>query len=196
MLKRTYIAGVLLSVVAVACFMPTPQAQSADAAVIARFVGTWKEDVAKRNTAAMGHLRFQQNASGGLEEARGPEEKPLLQPVIFDGKPHEVPGGGNQNRLAWKQIDPSTFERVLSEPTGKVLSTRRLRIAADGQRLTEEFTIHEGPQPTSTVVFQRVSGGPEGLIGRWKPQSFKTTAPPVERFEQVGTNGLKFYWPR
>jgi hypothetical protein len=54
------------------------------------FVGNWKEDVSKRDKAGP-DLRFQQSANGGLEEARGPEKNPILQPVIFDSKPHELP---------------------------------------------------------------------------------------------------------
>ena len=56
-----------------------PRTQAPDAApVIARFTGTWTEDVSKRDLAPMPQLRFQQNAAGTLEEAGGPEVHPLF----------------------------------------------------------------------------------------------------------------------
>ena len=133
----------------------------------------------------MPHLRFQQNAAGGLEEQRGPEKNPLLHPVIFDGQFYEAPGGGNRNRITWKQVDPRTFERVLNSPAGRVLTIRRLVISADGRTLTEEEEARppDGEVFTNTVTFERISGGPHGLLGRWKPVSYKTSSPRVVRFE-------------
>jgi hypothetical protein len=177
---------------------PPSSAQSSDpSAVILRFVGTWQEDDSKADVAGAAHLRFQQNAAGILEEARGPEVNPMLQPVVFDGKPHDVSGGGanpNGLRTVWKQVDDRTFERGLLDGAGRVMNKRRLSISPDGKTLTQQTDIDlsDGRTVTTTATFSRIAGGPQGLVGRWKQESFKTTAPFTFRYEAAGANGLKF----
>jgi hypothetical protein len=165
-------------------------AQSSDAALIARFVGTWQEDVSKRKVGSMAPLRFERNATGGLQELRGPDARPAIQPVVFDGQPRRPDAG--PNTIAWKQVDPNTFERVLTDGA-RTLTTRRIRITSDGQTLTEatEQKLGDGGTRVNTIVYQRVSGDPQGLVGVWKPQSFKTDAPGVQKYEAAGTNALK-----
>jgi hypothetical protein len=141
----------------------------------------------------MSRLRFQPNAKGGLEEVRGPEVRPLVQSIVFDGKPHKLEIGNNS--IAWKQSNPNTFERVLSDGNGtRTLTTRRIRISADGKTMTEETEgkTTDGRTSVDTVAYQRVSGDAQGLVGRWKPMSFKTDNPDVVKYEPAGTNGIKF----
>jgi hypothetical protein len=162
---------------------------SGPASVLQRFAGTWKEDVSKRKLGAGVPLRFQRDAKGGLEEVRGPEARPISQPVIFDGKPHEVEQGIT---TSWKQVDPNTFERVLSDGAG-VVSTRRISVAADGKTLTEatERKSSDGQTFVATIIYQRSSGDAQGLVGRWTPVSVKMDTPRLVRYELVGANGLK-----
>ena len=91
--------------------------QSASAPVIGRFVGMWKEDVSKRKVGALPNLRFERNAKGELEELRGPEVRPVVQAVVFDGKPHPINGG---NQIIWKQKvpEPSNVCSWTSHPLG------------------------------------------------------------------------------
>ena len=165
-------------------------AQSNAATVIARFAGTWKEDPSQ-NTFGGGNpgLRFRRNATGGLEELRGPDVNPVAQPVVFDGKPVTI-GSGRQ--IAWKQIDGNTFERAISDE-GRLQTTRRLRIAPDGMTLTEETELQttDGAKTVDTIVFRRSSTEKDGLVGTWKPESFHTTNPAQFRYEPAGTNALK-----
>jgi len=165
---------------------------SGSGAVIGRFAGTWKEDTSKRKVGAGPGLRFQRDAKGGLQELRGPDVRPEFQSVVFDGKPHVL--GNGRNTIAWKQIDPNTFERVLSDGTGKMLTTRRIRISPDGKTMTEdvEVRMNDGRPSVNTTAYQRLSGDAQGLVGRWKAQSFKTNNPAVQKYEPAGTNGLKF----
>jgi len=185
-LRSVVLLGASLVVVSASLLV----AQSSGAAsVLQRFVGTWKEDVSKRKLGASVPLRFQRNAEGGLEEVRGPEVRPMAQPVVFDGKPHEVEQGIT---TSWKQIDPNTFERVLSDRSG-VVSTRSISIAADGKTLTEatERKSSEGRPSVMTIVYERSSGDAQGLVGRWTPVSVKMDALRLLRYELFGTNGLK-----
>jgi hypothetical protein len=186
-LSAAGLLGVLIGAVQIVA-----SAQSSGS-VVTRFTGTWKEDVSKRKVGSMANLRFQRNAKGGLEEVRGPEVRPLVQSVVFDGQPHKLEIGNNS--IAWKQSNPNTFERVLSEGNGtRTLTVRRIRISTDGKTMTEETEgkTTGGRTSVDTVAYQRVSGDAQGLVGRWKPVSFKTDNPDVIKYEPAGTNGIKF----
>jgi hypothetical protein len=75
-------------------------------------------------------LEFRRDAQGSLEELRGSEARPLIQPVRFDGKPYFV--DGSKNTIIRKQIDKNHFERIISE-NGKLLTTRRIQISDDAK---------------------------------------------------------------
>src|SRR5439155_21741733 len=188
--KRLSVVGLLG--VCVGAVQIVASAQSSGS-VIVRFTGTWKEDVSKHKVGSMANLRFQRNAKGSLEEVRGPEVRRLVQASVFDGKPHKLEIGNNS--IAWKHSNPNSFERVLSDGNGtRVLTTRRIRISADGKTMTEEREgkTTAGRTSVDTVAYQRVSGDAQGLVGRWKPMSFKTDTPEVVKYEPAGINGIKF----
>lgn len=165
-------------------------AQTKDqASGVARFRGTWKEDVSKRKIGSIQTLVFRRNGNGGIEELRGSELKPLVQPVNFTGKPYSYEPT-SKNTIAWRQIDSNNFERDLFN-AGKLLYTRRLRLSADGQTLTEATELMTAAgKGTNTVVYRRTAGD-QGLVGRWNPQSFKTDLPPQMIIEAASANGLK-----
>jgi hypothetical protein len=181
-------------------FGPHASAQSVEpASVIARFSGIWEMDETKFTVGPSSepNLRFQRNAKGELEELKGPEARPVVLPVIFDGKPHEIDGGSG-TRVAWTQIDSITFESLLTDgqpESGRVGSSRRLRISSDGNTLTEEIERKAPVTSLQTVVYRRMSEGP-GLAGRWKPESVKTNPPLSVKWEPAGTNGVKVSDPR
>lgn len=160
---------------------------SGSGSVIARFSGTWKEDTSKRKLGSgTVNLRFQRDDKGGLQEVRGPEVRPVFQSIVFDGKPHKLDNGNNS--IAWKQLNSNTFERVLSDANGtRTLTVRRIQISADGKTMTEETR----QTSVDTIAYQRVSGDAQGLVGRWKPVSFKTDKPDVVKYEPAG-NGIKY----
>jgi len=166
------------------------EAQSAPATVIGKFVGTWKENEAKRKIGSIFTLRFRRAASGQLEELRGPDARPVVQPVNFDGKPYAVDNA--KATLVWKQIDANHFERTISGD-GKLIATRRIQISKDGKTLTEvtERKQSDGKDSTATVVFKRSSGDPQGLVGIWKPGSIRNSEPLQEKYELVGTGALR-----
>ena len=188
--KRLFAASVIGASLVVGSASLTIAQPAAPAGVVARFIGTWKEDESKRKIGSMGQLLFRLGAQERLEEVRGPEARPIVQPVVFDGKPHKIEGG---NTIVWKQVDPNTFERVLSN-AGGTLTTRRLRISTDGKTLTEttERKNIDGRTFVGTTDYRRTSGDGQGLAGRWTAVSFKADIPLVVKYEAVGTNGLKF----
>lgn len=174
------------------------QSSSAPPPVIGRFAGTWQENQSKHKIGSgLANLRFRRAASGGLEELRGPEIRPVAQPVNFDGKPYTIDGG---NVIVWKQLDPAKFERQIFDgrtspaKTGQLITTRRIQISADGKTLTEETerVLTDGKKSVATVVWGRTSGESQGLAGIWKPQSIRDSPPPRETWDRAGTNGLKF----
>jgi hypothetical protein len=129
----------------VVCGITVPaqsQRQPATAAtsVLEKFAGTWREDISKRQ-GELQTLSFRRSANGGMEELRGPELRPLVQPVNFTGQPYAI--DGSVNKIAWKQLDASTFERGLYSGT-RLLNTRRIELSADGATLTQET---ESPDP-------------------------------------------------
>jgi hypothetical protein len=180
------VLGILLVVATVA---PALAQTNASATALDRFAGTWREDESRRQIGSMRHLIFRRSTAGVLEEERGAEVRPTVQPVIFGGNPYKIEG---VNTIAWKQIDASRFERAIFGPAG-LINTRRIGISADGKTLTEavDQKTTDGRPVTNTVVYQRIAGDAGGLVGRWKPLSVKSTRPAEVRFERAG-NALKF----
>jgi len=156
---------------------------------IHNFTGSWKENEAKRKIGSFPSLRFRRAANGGIEELRGPDNRPLVQPVDFGTKPYGV--DNSKNTIAWKQIDGNHYERQIFE-NGKLLSTRQITISPDRKQLTEVTNrkMPDGKETTTTAVFRRTSGDPQGLVGTWKPESIRNSEPAQQKIEAVGMNGL------
>ncbi len=155
-----------------------------------KFAGVWVEDESKMKLGgSAGRLRFRE-AGGGLEELRGSEAAPLAQPVKFEGKPYAI--GGSVNTIEWKKTDDRHFERKIYHD-GKLQAVRDIEISADGKTLTEvtKRTPTGGQKTTATAVFERTSGGPQGLAGVWALRSVKTVPAPTMRIEAAEADGYK-----
>jgi hypothetical protein len=170
-------------------FAQSKPAAPASPAAVSKFVGTWKEDLSKRKGTIQQMLTFRRSASGGLEELRGSELRPLVQPVNFTGKPYAI--DDSKNTIAWKQIDPNRFERAIYN-AGRLLNTRRLQLSADGKTLTQETEAigRAGDKTLNTIVYRRESGD-QGLVGRWRAESSKSSTAPQVVYEAVGANAIK-----
>ena len=151
----------------------------------AKFAGVWKENPAKRTIGAQQPLRFRAGANGALEELRGPESRPLVQPVKFGANAYSV--DASKNTIEWKKVAPSHFERKLYEG-GKLISTRKIEISKDGATLTE--VTERSPSDIRTVVFKRTTGDGQGIAGVWKAESVHGT-PEEVRIEALGINGVR-----
>jgi hypothetical protein len=165
-------------------------AQADHVKLINHFVGTWKENEAKRKIGSFHSLRFRRAANGGIEELRGPESRPLVQPVRFGTKPYGT--DNSKNTIAWKQIDASNFERQIFDD-GKLLSTRQISISLNGKHLTEvtHRKMADGKETTTNVVFRRASGERKGLVGIWKAETIRNSEPTLLRIEIIGTDGVQ-----
>jgi hypothetical protein len=160
--------------------------------IVKRFAGNWVENEAKRKGApGLADLRFRSTTAGKLEELRGPEVRPVVQPVNFDGKTYGL--ADSKNSIAWKQITPNKFERALFGEGGRLLYTRRIQISQDGQTLTEETErkLLDGTTSTSTGSFERASGNGNGLPGVWKLKSLRSSTPARITYQAVGNNALR-----
>jgi hypothetical protein len=176
------LVGVLVSSVASSAdTTPTEQ-------LIRHMSGTWKQNEAKRKLGAGLDLRFRTNDAGQMEELRGPLSQPLVHPVRFDGTPYTR----DRLTIVWKQTGPNTYERTLSE-SGKVITTRRIRVSSDGRSLTEEFErkLPDGKVGIRTAEFRRDSGEGKGLLGTWKIVSARNSEPVILKYESLGKSGWK-----
>lgn len=165
------------------------QSKSGTGQLISKLSGTWREDPGKRKIGSGAFLQFRTTAAGGLEELRGPESKPMVQPVKLDGKSYNMESG---NTMMWKQIDSNTYERRTGL-NGKQLSVRRIRISDDGKTLTEEFerTSLDGKTITRKAEYRRTSGEGKGLAGTWRLHSARDSQPAEITYEPMGENAVK-----
>ena len=157
--------------------------------LVSSLSGNWKEDQSQRKLGSAGGLHFRTTASGGLEELRGPEARPMVQSVKLDGKSYDMEGG---NSMIWKQIDANSFERRTALK-GKLLSVRRIRISNDGKTLLEESERHamDGRVMKATADFSRTSGDAQGLAGKWQLVKVRNSEPLEVKYEAAGPNAMK-----
>ena len=157
--------------------------------LISSLSGTWKEDQTKRKLGSTPGLRFRTNAEGGLEELRGPEARPMVQPVKLDGKSYAMEGG---NTMIWKQVDANAFERRTAL-NGKPMSVRYLRISGDGKILTEESErfSHDGKSMKQTAQFRKESADGKGLLGTWRLLKVQDSEPAEVRYAPDGPGALR-----
>jgi hypothetical protein len=184
---RLSIFGARLVMLALAtffgCFAQAPASKAAPS--LGKFAGTWKENESKLKMSPSNTLKFRRDAQGNLEELRGSDARPLIQPVRFDGKPYAV--DGSKNTIIWKQIDKNRFERTIYE-NGKLLTTRRIQISDDGKTLTEdtERTLVDGKKAVTTIQFRRTTGEAQGLAAIWQAVSLHSTIPNQVTYEAMG----------
>jgi hypothetical protein len=170
----------------VSCFFGAAQSP-----LLQKFVGVWVEDETKLKIGdSMGNLRFRQTAGGGLEELRGYDAKPLVEPVKFGVKPYAI--DGSKNTIVWKQVDARHYERKIFHED-KLQNTRKIEISDDGRTLTEvrESVLANGKTSLTTVTFRRASRGPQGLAGIWKAVAFKRNSSPTVHYELTAAGELK-----
>jgi hypothetical protein len=190
---KTFLATLTLAALVISALPGRPADSSASAdELIRQLSGTWKQNEAKRKIGSGLNLRFRSTAAGQLEELRGPDSRPVIQPVNFNGKPHT----DGEFTIVWKQTGPNTYERTLSTK-GSVLTTRRIRLSSDGQSLTEEFETRQQNGKTTTRVgeYRRNSGERKGLNGTWKVISIRNSEPPVFKYVASGKTALQVSAP-
>ena len=157
----------------------------AQAPSLGKFVGTWTEDESKRSFGATETLKFRADAKGNLEELRGADARPLVQPIHFDGKPYTI--DASPNSIAWKQSDKTHFERQLFE-NGKLLTTREIQLSDDGKALTEVTTrtLDGGKKQVITTKYHRTKAEGSGLAGIWQAEAYHSTVPTQWKYSMKG----------
>jgi hypothetical protein len=163
-----------------------PAAQSGKAADLP-YAGKWKLNVAKSDFGET-TVTIAQTASGEMQFTTAGQSYTFRA----DGK--DYPGLFGRT-VTWKQIDANTWETV-NKQGDMLISTDTTRLSADGKTLTVNS---KGPKPAggtveSTVVYERVSGGP-GLAGKWKTKNVQTSAPTVVELVPSGSDGLTINIP-
>jgi hypothetical protein len=186
--ERLSIVGVgMTTLVLAASFVGFAQAPpSKEAPSFGKFTGTWKENESNRKLGPSITLKFRRDAQGNLEELRGNDARPLVEPVRFDGKPYPV--DASKNTMVWKQIDTKHFERKIFE-SDKLITTRRIQISEDGKMLTEdtERTLVDGKATVITRQFRRTTGEAQGLAAVWQAISYHSTIPNQVTYEAMGS---------
>jgi hypothetical protein len=95
--------------------------------------------------------------------------------VKADGIDQPVPEIKNLDTMAVKIVDDKTIQ-ITSKKDGKVVSSQRATISADGKTCTFEFTENHGdgnPAVTGKLSYTRLAAGPSGshaLSGSWQIQ--------------------------
>jgi hypothetical protein len=161
-MRRRFLPGILLLAAALLISVPvTAQAQDA-------WVGTWKLNIAKSkfepaNLAPKSQtVKAEAIAGGGMKsivDGVDWQGKTLHQDIItkFDGKPSEVPGAPDANTTrVYKRIDSRTYEFVTSV-NGKVTTTSRSVVSADGKTrtITATGTNAQGQTVHNVSVYDR-----------------------------------------
>ena len=146
------------------------------------YAGSWKLNPAKSDFGEA-TVTYQAMPDGQIKASADG------QSYVFkaDGKDYPTPWG---NTAAWKAIDPSSWEATF-KVNAKVVSTAKMKLAADGKTLTVDSRTVSATGVTSdnSAVYQRVSGGP-GLAGTWKTKNVKIGAPGTVSLSPSGPDGL------
>jgi len=147
------IAGIVLLLSTVAAAIADPP-----------YVGKWKLNSAKSDFGEL-TATYEAVPAGGF--------KATMDGVSYtfkvDGKEVPTPWG---TMTSWKAVNPTTWEAT-STTGGKLFSTDRITLSADGKTLTVDSKTAQGA--ASSTTFTRVSGGP-GLAGTWKAAKISTAA--------------------
>jgi len=161
-MRRRLLLGLLLLAAALAISVPvTAQAQDA-------WTGSWKLNLAKSkfepaNLAPKSQTVKQEATPGGgtkvTVDGVDAQGKPVHYEFVtmFDGKSFEVPGAPDANTTrVYKRIDRRTYEWVQSV-SGKVTTTSRSVVSADGKTRTITTTGKnaQGQTVNNAVVYDR-----------------------------------------
>jgi hypothetical protein len=150
------------------------------------YVGKWKLNLAKSDFG---------ETTVTFENLPGGEWRTTAFGVTYkfkmDGKDYPDGMGGT---ASWKALDANTWQLV-AKANSKVTETDTFKLSADGKTLTDtakQMKV-DGGSMESTVVYERVSGGPS-LAGKWKTQKVSGASGMIEMIAS-GAGGLVFKDP-
>lgn len=146
------------------------------------YVGKWKLNTAKSDFGQL-TATYEAMPGGGFKATMDG----VSYTFTVDGKEAPTPWG---TMSSWKAMNATTWEAV-NKVNGKLFSTDTVRLSADGKTMTVEskMTQPTGGTSTSTMTFQRVSGGP-GLVGTWKAAKMSSTSAAILEIAVKGADGI------
>lgn len=161
-MERRFLPGLFLLAAVLAILVPVA-AQAQDT-----WIGTWKLNLAKSkydpaNLAPKSQTTKQEAVAGGGMKATvdgvDAQGKPTHteQTTMFDGKPSEIKGAPDANTTrVYRRIDNRTYEYVQSVG-GKLTTTLRVVVAADGKTRTNTTTGKDaqGRTVNNVAVYDR-----------------------------------------
>jgi hypothetical protein len=135
------------------------------------FVGTWKEDMAKRRLVASSTLAytFTEEADGFVTIVRS--DVRLRDRVRFDGRDYATPGVPGRS-VSWTKVADTVYETTIKRD-GALIAKGRWTVSNDSTRLTQETTPVRVDDKSVTNIseYVRTSGERSSLLGTWTPVS-------------------------
>ena len=165
---------------------------AATAAAQTPFAGTWKLDQEKSQLTG-DTMKFGPAQDNAVEMVAGG----MTYSFRTDGNNYAMPTG---NIASWRQTGPDSWTTEYRTTSGKLLSSDRWKLSADGKGLTvvSSGVKASGDLYTNTVDYVRTEGSgesPIGLIGSWKSSSVKLGAPSDLVIEVSGLYALTLKIP-
>jgi hypothetical protein len=142
------------------------------------YIGRWQVNEDKSDYGPA--FNFTREQSGALRLTEG--DRSYI--VRFDGKEYPHPLGGV---VRWTGIDARSWEMMLTL-NGKVIGNPIYRLSDDGRTLTTRPKSGSG----ETLVYRRMSGERQGLVGAWSLKTAPITTLDIqvaEGYDLVFTQG-------
>lgn len=139
------------------------------AATDSPFAGTWKLNVEKSKFTG-NTFTYAATATGFHFSDGGP----MQFDFAIDGKDYPVIDDRTES---WAKTGEDSWDRVIKDDKGTVLSKTKISLSADSKTLNETYTEYrpDGSTSEGSDVYARVSGGP-GLAGTWKDVKAKASS--------------------
>jgi polyisoprenoid-binding protein YceI len=160
----------LLSIVVFIVFLPLLGMAQSD------FDGTWKVDLTKSTMPDKADVLLLQNGTYQCKTCVPPIN------VKADGEDHGISGNPHYDAVAVKVLDDHSVETT-EKRNGKVVSTSKVVVSADGNTATFEFTdsTKSTPEPvvgkgimTRVAKTKRPPNGAHVISGSWRTSKMET----------------------
>ena len=133
------------------------------------FAGTWKLNTEKSKFT--GDTFTYTATASGFHYSNG---STVEYDFAIDGKDYPTV---SDRTISWTKTGDSTWDLVVKDAKGTVLTKGHRVLSADGKKITTSYTSYrpDGTTADSSDEWARVSGGP-GLAGKWKDVQVKAAS--------------------
>jgi hypothetical protein len=152
------------------------------------FAGTWKLNQEKSQLAG-DTMKFGPAKESAIELVAGG----VTYSFRTDGNNYAMPSG---DVAIWRQTAPDSWTTEYRTRAGKLLSSDRWKLSADGKGLAviSSGVKANGDLYTDTVDYVRTDGT-DGLLGGWKSTTVKLSSPSEIVIQESGLDALLFKIP-